>query len=162
MERLNGLVDAPTEPIPDRPAPRKVTPRLPHDQVDELVRGYQDGASVYELADRFDIHRGTVSRHLHVRASQGADAGAASSEQASRGRATVGFGGQVTSLVWLLPSRGRRVPLAASGAIEDRIEEGCHEMDGGIEVRDDARHLTSLGGVSPSPHLQVRNREACR
>jgi DNA-directed RNA polymerase specialized sigma24 family protein len=64
-EHLNGLVDTPTEPIPDRPAPRKVTPRLPDDQVDELVRGYQDGASVYQLADRFGIHRGTVSRRLH-------------------------------------------------------------------------------------------------
>jgi DNA-directed RNA polymerase specialized sigma24 family protein len=64
-EHLNGLTAMPAEPIPDRSAPRRVIPRLPDDQIDELVRGYQDGASVYELANRFGIHRGTVSRHLH-------------------------------------------------------------------------------------------------
>jgi DNA-directed RNA polymerase specialized sigma24 family protein len=40
-------------------------PRLPDVQLDELVRGYQDGASVYDLATRFGVHRATVSLHLH-------------------------------------------------------------------------------------------------
>jgi len=50
---------------PERPTPRRVMTRLREDPVDELIRDYQDGASVYDLADRFAIHRGTVSRHLH-------------------------------------------------------------------------------------------------
>jgi DNA-directed RNA polymerase specialized sigma24 family protein len=30
-----------------------------------LVEAYQAGATVYELAERFKIHRQTVSKHLH-------------------------------------------------------------------------------------------------
>ena len=42
-----------------------MTRQLRNDEVDQLVRGYEEGATVYELADRFRIHRLTVSRHLH-------------------------------------------------------------------------------------------------
>jgi DNA-directed RNA polymerase specialized sigma24 family protein len=63
-ERLNGLADVSTEPAPERSALHKVIPRLPADQVAELIRGYQQGTSIHQLADRFGIHRGTVSRHL--------------------------------------------------------------------------------------------------
>jgi DNA-directed RNA polymerase specialized sigma24 family protein len=39
--------------------------RLSCEQVTALVAGYQAGATVYELAERFDINRKTVSEHLH-------------------------------------------------------------------------------------------------
>jgi DNA-binding CsgD family transcriptional regulator len=40
-------------------------PRLSPQQIAELVKAYQDGQTVYALADRFGIHRTTVSAHLH-------------------------------------------------------------------------------------------------
>lgn len=39
--------------------------QLPVHEVTELVAGYEAGASVYELAKRFKIHRSTVSNILH-------------------------------------------------------------------------------------------------
>ncbi|WP_406281241.1 hypothetical protein OH799_16530 [Nocardia sp. NBC_00881] len=39
--------------------------QLDADQVAELITGYQAGATVYELADRFGIERRTVSNILH-------------------------------------------------------------------------------------------------
>jgi hypothetical protein len=35
--------------------------------VTELVTDYEGGATVYDLAKRFKIHRNTVSGHLHLR-----------------------------------------------------------------------------------------------
>jgi hypothetical protein len=40
---------------------------LEPDEVDELVRAYESGANVYELAKRFACHRTTVSGHLKSR-----------------------------------------------------------------------------------------------
>lgn len=34
-------------------------------EIDKLVDGYRRGATVYELAEQFGIHRQTVSAHLH-------------------------------------------------------------------------------------------------
>jgi DNA-directed RNA polymerase specialized sigma24 family protein len=50
-----------TEPY----AIRGIVRRLDPDAVSALVEGYRAGATVYELADRFKIHRVTVSQHLH-------------------------------------------------------------------------------------------------
>ncbi|MEV2226445.1 hypothetical protein AB0E01_42330 [Nocardia vinacea] len=47
----------------DRPTPRRVR-QLDADQVQELIAGYRDGATVYQLGDRFGIERRTVSRIL--------------------------------------------------------------------------------------------------
>jgi hypothetical protein len=44
---------------------RRTTNRLSDRQVAALVDGYLAGATAYELADRFGIHRVTVSAHLH-------------------------------------------------------------------------------------------------
>jgi hypothetical protein len=44
---------------------RRSANRLSDGQVAALVDGYLAGATVYELAARFDIHRVTVSAHLH-------------------------------------------------------------------------------------------------
>jgi DNA-binding CsgD family transcriptional regulator len=38
--------------------------QLSPEAVRELVAGYEDGATVYELAEQFKIHRTTVSLHL--------------------------------------------------------------------------------------------------
>lgn len=46
---------------------RQLVRKLQPDQIDVLVEGYMDGATVYELADRFKISRQTVSVHLHRR-----------------------------------------------------------------------------------------------
>jgi hypothetical protein len=64
-ERLNGLRTARPETRPERSTPRNVARQLRNDEVEQLVYGYQEGATVYELATRFRIHRLTVSRHLH-------------------------------------------------------------------------------------------------
>ena len=45
---------------------RRATPiRLSTQQIADLVRGYRAGQNTYELADRFGLHRATVSAHLH-------------------------------------------------------------------------------------------------
>jgi predicted DNA-binding protein YlxM (UPF0122 family) len=38
--------------------------RLRDDQIQDLVGGYEDGLTVYQLADHFRIHRDTVSKVL--------------------------------------------------------------------------------------------------
>jgi DNA-binding CsgD family transcriptional regulator len=71
MMILNQLVDG-LKPGVDRPARppqphrrRLVDRRLSERQLDELVAAYQAGSTVYDLAERFKIHRQTVSQHLH-------------------------------------------------------------------------------------------------
>jgi hypothetical protein len=64
-EKLPDL-DAP-EPTPTkRDRPRRAR-QLDTDQIQELIAGYQSGATVYELGDRFGIERQTVSDILHRR-----------------------------------------------------------------------------------------------
>lgn len=44
---------------------RSLVTKLSTPEVEALVDGYRNGATVYELATRFGIHRVTVSAHLH-------------------------------------------------------------------------------------------------
>jgi hypothetical protein len=44
---------------------RSTVRKLTRDELCELVAGYKAGATVYELAEQFKIHRVTVSDHLH-------------------------------------------------------------------------------------------------
>ena len=46
---------------------RRTARRLSDGDVAELVTRYQEGATVYDLAKRFSIHRTTVTAHLHRR-----------------------------------------------------------------------------------------------
>jgi hypothetical protein len=67
LEILLRKLPDPTEPAPpptDRPKPRRAR-QLDTDQIPELITGYQAGATVYELGDRFSIDRRTVSTILH-------------------------------------------------------------------------------------------------
>src|SRR5262249_10919832 len=43
----------------------KMIRKLRHAEIDELIAGYVAGATVYELAAKFDVDRKTVSRTLH-------------------------------------------------------------------------------------------------
>jgi hypothetical protein len=65
-ERLRELLEmtpkGPSEPIPR--TIRQTQRRLRGPEIDELVAGYQAGATVYELAERFRMHRVTVSATL--------------------------------------------------------------------------------------------------
>jgi hypothetical protein len=54
----------PARPPIERPKSRRAR-QLGADQVQELISGYQAGATVYELGDRFGIERRTVSSILH-------------------------------------------------------------------------------------------------
>ena len=47
--------------------PRQVQQRLTQEEVDELVRDYETGATIGELAGRFQVHQHTVSAHLERR-----------------------------------------------------------------------------------------------
>jgi hypothetical protein len=49
------------------PSARGTARRLTEREVTELITRYRDGATVYDLAERFGIHRTTVSAHLHRR-----------------------------------------------------------------------------------------------
>lgn len=55
---------ASSQPTPKRAKPGR-TRRLPDAQVQQLIEGYQAGATVYELGDQFGIERRTVSAILH-------------------------------------------------------------------------------------------------
>ena len=50
-----------------RPHTRGIARRLSESDVTELIARYREGATVYDLADGFHIHRSTVSGHLHRR-----------------------------------------------------------------------------------------------
>jgi hypothetical protein len=66
LETLLRKLPDPAEPAPppaDRPKPRRAR-QLDADQVQELIAGYQAGATVYELGDRFSVERRTVSNIL--------------------------------------------------------------------------------------------------
>jgi hypothetical protein len=63
LETLLQQLPDPTAPAPppvDRPKPRRAR-QLDANQVQELIAGYQAGATVYKLGDRFGIDRRTVS-----------------------------------------------------------------------------------------------------
>ena len=66
LETLLRKPPDPTTPAPpptDRPKPGRAR-QLDADQVQELIAGYQAGATVYELGDRFSVERRTVSNIL--------------------------------------------------------------------------------------------------
>lgn len=67
LESLREKLPDLDSPAPQRP--KTDTPRRAHQlddtQVTELIRGYQGGATVYELGDRFVISRKKVSAILH-------------------------------------------------------------------------------------------------
>lgn len=67
LETLLRKLPDPTTPAPppvNRPKPGRAR-QLDADQVQELIAGYQAGATVYELGARFGIDRRTVSTILH-------------------------------------------------------------------------------------------------
>lgn len=72
VQRLLDLAktwtDAPSGAGP-APPPRRIRTlrKLKPHEVDELVEHYEAGSSVYELADRFGIHRITIGKHLRSR-----------------------------------------------------------------------------------------------
>lgn len=62
LQKLPDL-DAPVRQAPDRPKPRRGH-RLNEEQVQRLIKGYEAGATVYELGERFRVERRTVSKIL--------------------------------------------------------------------------------------------------
>jgi hypothetical protein len=71
--QVSGL-EALIKKLPDPSAPLRRAPRgripgtarqLAPDQVQELIAGYQAGATVYELGAQFSIERRTISNILH-------------------------------------------------------------------------------------------------
>ncbi len=62
-DKLPSL-DTPEPSSTKRDRPRRAR-QLGADQIEELIAGYQAGATVYELGDRFGIERRTVSYILH-------------------------------------------------------------------------------------------------
>lgn len=66
--QLNDLIDkartsTPTA-RPNRRVPKKAAPQLAPNQVEQLIALYSQGDSIYQLARRFSIHRGTVKDRL--------------------------------------------------------------------------------------------------
>jgi len=66
LKRLIAALPDPSTPLPEcEPRPKhRIAKRLKEDQAKELVEAYKAGATVYELADRFEIERRTVSNIL--------------------------------------------------------------------------------------------------
>lgn len=63
INKLPGL-DGPVRPGSVQSVPKRAR-RLAGDEVEQLIAGYQAGATVYELGARFEIERRTVSNILH-------------------------------------------------------------------------------------------------
>jgi DNA invertase Pin-like site-specific DNA recombinase len=68
-ERLHDLLQiVPSSPKPvNSRTPKAIHRRLRPEQVEKLVAGYQAGSTVYQLAEKFRINRGTVSELLERR-----------------------------------------------------------------------------------------------
>jgi len=68
-ERLQDLVEtAPSGgPNPKTRTIKQIHRRLLPAQIDELVQAYQGGATLNEIAHRFDVHRDNVARALQGR-----------------------------------------------------------------------------------------------
>jgi len=62
-ERLQDLVEMVPNGLPraNVQTKKQIHRRLRQREIDELVAGYRAGATVYQLANEFRIHRGTVS-----------------------------------------------------------------------------------------------------
>jgi hypothetical protein len=70
VRRVLELAQTWPESLPDEvPVPVKcrTAKQLRPDELDQLVEDYQSGATVFELAKRFSIHRATVGTHLRAR-----------------------------------------------------------------------------------------------
>lgn len=66
-DRLQHLDQTDVRKHEGGPHTRGIARRLSESDVTQLITRYQDGATVYHLAQRFHIHRTTVSAHLHRR-----------------------------------------------------------------------------------------------
>lgn len=90
-------------------------------EVDRLVDDYRSGASVNELAERYGVHRATVSAHLTRRGTPRRSAGLGVEEAAE----AVKLHGDGVSMRAIAQSMGVgrkavRVCLVEAGAIEDQ------------------------------------------
>lgn len=70
VSELEALIKKLPDPAaPVRQTPKRRTPgtarQLRADEIQELITGYQAGATVYELGEQFNIERRTVSNILH-------------------------------------------------------------------------------------------------
>ncbi len=66
--QYGSLSPKPAETAPPaRTRPTRTARQLAAPDLDRLVRTYRDGATVYELAGQFGIHRTTVGKHLRAR-----------------------------------------------------------------------------------------------
>jgi DNA-binding transcriptional ArsR family regulator len=66
-DRLQSLDQTCGHRYESRPHARGIARRLSESEVTELITGYREGRTVYDLAERFHIHRTTVSQHLRRR-----------------------------------------------------------------------------------------------
>lgn len=68
FETLHGGHLKGGEPRETKPSTHRRLKRLSPTDVDQLVREYCDGlGSIYELADRWGVHRNTIAKHLKSR-----------------------------------------------------------------------------------------------
>jgi DNA-binding transcriptional ArsR family regulator len=71
VRRLMDMAVTWADTVPDNvPIPAqtyRIMRQLRPAEIDDLVKAYAGGASVYELAKQFGIHRSTVGQHLRAR-----------------------------------------------------------------------------------------------
>lgn len=68
LARLQRLLRLPADRKPSKASkPKQRQTRLRPEQVDELVRLYEEGRQLVDLAEQFKIHRRTVAKHLQAR-----------------------------------------------------------------------------------------------
>ena len=81
LRAYHKLVLKQVSPIPRCPVAARAK-RLNATELDLLVAGYQAGATVYELAEQFHIHRNTIARRLKAQGVQLRNSTLTDSEQA--------------------------------------------------------------------------------
>jgi hypothetical protein len=139
-ERVESLGKTVSERQERRPRVRKSARRLAKHQVSELIAGYQDGATVYELAQRFRIHRVTVSALLHR---SGVEMRGAGLDEAQIDRAVALY-----AQGWSVASIGREVGIDGTTVWRRFTQVAC-----GFE--------TCRGGVGSSFRGEHRDRCLC-
>ncbi|MFD9889711.1 hypothetical protein ACFWY9_10230 [Amycolatopsis sp. NPDC059027] len=122
LEALIRKLPEPRKPARSSPKWRKSrrARQLSDQQVDELVKGYQGGETVYDLAERFKINRKTVGRLLYRAGVQ------------IRGRLTteqIDEAVQLYAAGWSLARIGQRFDTTADTARARLLERGVRMRD---------------------------------
>lgn len=145
LEEFNRILEMPRTGPPQRlRKPKQVQRRLQPDEISDLVAAYKAGATISDLAKRFQIHTITVTAHLQRQAVKPRQRGLTENqiEEAVRTpQPPMSVGQRWTTRIWSFNTRARQPP--ARGRSHTGRRSGLAEAS-------PHRHLTAPTEV-PNP-----------